>query len=213
MAEPDHITLLCTATLNGNLGRFARLGTLLQRERWAAAGPVFVLDLGGSGAEEAWVCRATEGRAPFVVLDAMGYDLAVTGGPGGSVLSSASVVQLRETVTMTLLPWHASARLAHGGAAFDVIAGDSVADEGPVRSVRLDRRVHGQPASGDVLSVIGDVPQDLLLRVVVSWPEWRVKVVDWLGSAAAPPDPVVGATIEFVVSEARAYARRQGGDT
>lgn len=208
MAEPDRITLLCTATLSGDLDRFARLGTLLHRARRAAAGPVFALDLGGSGAAEDWLCRVTEGRAPFVVLDAMGYDLAVTGGPEGSVLSPASLARLRETVTMTLLPWQTSARLARGDVVFEVIAGDAAAER-RMPSVRLDRRIPGGPEPGMPLSVIGDVPQGSLLRVVVVWPAWQVHTVDRLDIAAASPDPVVGAAIEFVVSEARAYVQRQ----
>ncbi|WP_119072402.1 hypothetical protein [Aggregatilinea lenta] len=210
MAEPERLTLLCTADLQGDLDRLARVGTLIHQQRRAATGPVFVLDLGGNGSPDGWLWQTTEGRAPFVVLDAMGYDLAVAGGPEGSALSPEALAQLRESVTMTLLPWHTRARLERGSVAFEVGAGPVAGGNGPFAA--LERYVQADPAPGARLNTIGD-PSNALLRIVVTWPAWQVHAVMRLDIAAAPPDPVVGAAIEFVVSEARAYTQRQGGGT
>ena len=81
MAEFEHVTLLYTANLQGELTLLPRLFTLIQQERRAATGPTLLLDLGDSCALSAWVCQATHGRAPFLVLDSMGYDAALIGGP------------------------------------------------------------------------------------------------------------------------------------
>lgn len=207
MPEPDRILLLCTAHLQADFDRFARLGTLLRRERQAAAGaPVFVLDLGDSGADGVWLCQATEGRAPFVVLDAVGYDLAVTGKLEGNDLTPEALEMLRDTVAMTLLPWQASARLARGDVAFEVTTGGG--ERSPFVRLDLDRAT--VPEQGSPLSEIGDVPPRSLLRLVVAWPEWQVRDVALLDIDAAAPDPVVQAAIDFVMSEARAYAQRKG---
>ncbi|MEW6578797.1 MAG: hypothetical protein AB1435_06335, partial [Chloroflexota bacterium] len=77
----ETVTFLATAHLSGELRLLPRLFTLIHRERRSAQGPVVLLDLGDTCAVEAWVCRATLGRAPFLVLDSMGYDGAVIGGP------------------------------------------------------------------------------------------------------------------------------------
>ena len=73
------MTLLYTAHLAGEIALLPRLFTLIGQERRAAAGPVILLDMGDTCAVESWVCRATQGRAPFLVLDSMGYDAALIG--------------------------------------------------------------------------------------------------------------------------------------
>lgn len=210
LAESSNVTLLCTANLAGDLDLLARLGTLLARERSRADGPVCVLDLGGSCADEAWICRATGGRAVLIVLDAMGYDLALVGGPDEPGLSPGELASLRGTVSMALLPWAATLPVRKGRIAFGVTAGaENVPAEMP--ALAIAPRVPVLPQRGDTTITIGEIAKGTVLRLTMAWPDWIVIEAERLDvPPTLPPDPVLSATIAFVVDEARAFAQRQG---
>ncbi len=80
-AGPTRLTLLYTANLRGDVALLPRLFSLIRREQRAADAPALLIDLGDTCAVESWLCRATMGRAPVLVLDSMGYDGVVIGGP------------------------------------------------------------------------------------------------------------------------------------
>jgi hypothetical protein len=205
------VTLLATAHLHGDLARLPRLFTLIQRERAAAGGVSFLLDLGDSCALDVWLCRATQGRAPLMVLDAMGYDAALVGGPEAVPIPVPSLLRLRELITMPVIPWGRAASLTRKGITLGLATGEAVLP-GDRPGFRVDRSSDALPESGAATVMLGDVPPGHLARVDVAWPDWTVTAARLVALAPdTPPDPTILATVEFVQDEARDYARRQGG--
>jgi hypothetical protein len=210
LAEVSTVTLLYTAHLHGNLGLLPPLFTLIQQERRTAQGPVFLLDLGDTCSAEAWICRATYGRAPFLVLDGMGYDAAVIGGPERVPIPPPSLRRLVGQMVMPLLIWNRMLRLTRRGIALGVAAGDAPLPDGEP-GIRIDRAAHQLAVAGESGVILGDVPQGHLARVVMDYPVWTLASVQLLPVAPdTPPDPTVVALVEFVEGEARAINDQQG---
>lgn len=205
------MTVLYTAHIAGNLALLPRLATLIQQARSTAPGPVFLLDLGDTCAPEAWVCRATQGRAPFLVLDSMGYDGAVIGGPERIPIPPPSLKQLVGQMIMPVMVWNRTATLTRRGVSLCVAPG-AAPDSGSTPTVRIDRSAATLPVTGSRSVTLGDVPQGHLARVDLAWPSWTVQAAQTLPLAHdTPVDPGVAAVVELVENEARYYAHEQGG--
>ncbi len=208
--EPETVTFLATAHLCGELALLPRLFSLIHQERSAGRGPVVLLDLGDTCTVEAWVCRATLGRAPFLVLDSMGYDGAVIGGPEQAPIPPSSLRLLAGQLLMPLIIWGRPRPLTKGGVAFTVAAGNAVAPPEPPVLV-IDRSAKMLPSPGSGPPVLGDVAQGCLLRVDVAWPAWTVREARLLPVEDTPPDPTIAAVVALVEEEARQFAQSGGG--
>lgn len=213
MTENPSITLLYTANLRGALHLLPQFFTLIQETRRAAAGPVFLLDLGDTCALDAWVCQATQGRAPFLVLDSMGYDAAIIGGGEEAPIPPFALRQLvqHNHMTMPVIIWQRPKALTKRGVSFTVVPGDAApSDSGP--ALWIDRNAATLPEIGSSRPIVGDVPQGHLARVAMTWPDWIVQHADMLPlNAATPVNPTIAAVVELVESEARQQAHEQGG--
>ena len=209
--DPEIVTFLATAHLSGDLALLPRLFTLIRQERNSAQGPVVLLDLGDTCVAEAWVCRATEGRAPFLVLDSMGYDGAVIGGPERAPIPPSSLRLLAGRVLMPVIIWNRPRALAKRGVTFTVAPGMPAAlPEEPV--LVIDRSTEALPRPGSSPPVLGDVAHGCLLRVDVVWPAWIVREARLLAVGDEMlPDPTVAAVVALVEESARQYARSTGG--
>jgi hypothetical protein len=76
----------------------------------------------------------------------------------------------------------------------------------------VNRATGALPAAGSPLVTLGDVPQGVLARVDMAWPEWTVSAAQFITSSpSVPPDPTIGAVVALVENEARLYAQQQGG--
>lgn len=109
------LTLLHSHTLRAQLGQMTRLGSLIQRERADAntsAGQVLLLDAGGSSSNEVWQSAVTQGRANYLLLEALGYDAALLGEDDWQ-WGSAELTRLVESVHFPVL----AANLHASGAA------------------------------------------------------------------------------------------------
>jgi 2',3'-cyclic-nucleotide 2'-phosphodiesterase (5'-nucleotidase family) len=211
LAGSSSLTLLYTANLAGDIWLLPRLFTLIQRERRMADGPVVLLDLGDTCSMESWVCRVTYGRAPFIVLDGMGYDAVFIGGPEQVPIPPASLLRLLDTIVMPVIVWNSAWQLTKHGITFALVSGSAQAPDDE-RGVRVDRSRDTLPGEGDAAPILGDVTKGHLARVDLVWPDWIVQAARVIPlSDDVPPDPIITATVEFVESEARAYAQQQGG--
>jgi hypothetical protein len=211
LAEPSLVTVLYTAHLAGEIALLPRLFTLISQECRAASGPVILLDLGDTCAVEAWVCRATQGRAPFLVLDSMGYDGALIGGPEAVPIPPSSLRQLLGKLIMPVIVWNRTGTITKRGITVTLAPGNApLPDQGPV--IRIDRSTAALPESGAPGVMLGDVAQGQLARVDLAWPEWFVqsaRVIEL--EVGTPVDPTVAAVVELVENEARTIAQ-QGGE-
>lgn len=205
----DTLTLLFTANLAGDIGLLPRLFTLIQRERRTADGPVMLLDLGDTCSEESWICRATYGRAPFIVLDGMGYDAVFIGGPEQVPIPLASLRRLLDTIVMPVILWNSVKHLTKWGTTVWLASGTAELSE---PGIRVDRSRGTLPGVGEPYPILGDVAKGHLARIDLAWPDLTVQAARLISlSDDVPPDPTIAATVEFVESEARAYAQQQGG--
>jgi 2',3'-cyclic-nucleotide 2'-phosphodiesterase (5'-nucleotidase family) len=211
LAEFSFVTLLYTAHLAGEIALLPRLFALISQERRAAHGPVILLDLGDTCSVESWLCRATQGRAPFLVLDSMGYDGAVIGGPEQTPIPPSSLRRLLDNMIMPVILWNRAVPIIRKGITFTVAAGDApLPDQGP--GVRIDRSTYALPDARDPVPTLGDVAQAHLARVDMTWPEWTVQSARLIQvEPDTPVDPTIAAVVELVETEARYYAQ-QGGD-
>lgn len=213
MTDIATVTLLYTANLAGDLRLLPRLFTLIQRERRAAEGPVFLLDLGDTCALESWICRATQGRAPLIVLDAMGYDIALVGGPEQVSIPVDSLRRLLDTVIMPVMPWGRATSLTRRGIQVGVASGEAALPP-DYPGIRVDRVSDALPPRGQPGVTLGDVPGGCLARVTMGWPEWTAHESDLLILPPdLPADPTIGAVVDFVESEARFYVQQHGGES
>ncbi|NDJ75542.1 MAG: hypothetical protein GYB65_04720 [Chloroflexi bacterium] len=212
MADVSTITLLYTANLVGKLELLPRLATLVQAERRAAAVTV-LLDLGDTCALDAWICPATEGRAPLIVLDSMGYDAALVGGPEEVSIPPASLRDLAGRVMMSIILWGRAAHLTKRDTTLHLASGPVLlAPDQP--GVVIDRSAPTLPGPGAPLPTLGDVPQGALARVDLAWPTATViktRLVHILPQT--PADPTISAIIELVQAEARDYVQQRKGDS
>ncbi len=208
--EAPMLTLLYTANLRGELAILPRLFSLIRREQQAAPTPAVLLDLGDSCIVESWICEATQGRAPFLVLDSMGYDGAVIGGPERVPIPPSSLRKLAGDVSLRFIVWNRSATLSRRGASVMLVTGSAPAPE-DTGFVRIDRAAATLPDVG-AQPVLGDVPQGHLARVDIALPAWIVQAARLIElTPEVPADPTIAAVVELVESEARSYAQQQGG--
>ncbi|MBP8974714.1 MAG: hypothetical protein KBH93_12640 [Anaerolineae bacterium] len=208
---PQTVTFLATAHLCGELRLLPRLFTLIHRERCSAQGPVVLLDLGDTCAVQSWVCRATLGRAPFLVLDSMGYDGALIGGPEQAPIPPSSLRLLAGQMIMPVIIWNRPRTLTKRGVTFTVAPGNAVAPP-ELPALVVDRSTDALPSPGSSPPVLGDVTQGCLLRVDVAWPAWTVREAQLLAVGdEMPPDPTIAAIVTLVEEEARQLAQSQGG--
>jgi hypothetical protein len=211
VANISSVTVLYTANLAGVLPALPRLSTLITRERQAAQGPVLLLDLGDTCSLESWICRATQGRAPLMVLDAIGYDAALIGGPEHLTIPEPALQRLRQSLVMPVIMWNTAAELTKQGIKVALVTGDAAlpADH---PGFRVDRSTAALPEERSPAPTLGDVPAAHLARVEMAWPEWVVQQAHWLPLADdLPADPTIAAIMDLVESEARYYAQHQGG--
>lgn len=207
MAEPAGITLvtlLYTAHLAGELALLPRLFTLIKQERQMASGPVILLDLGDTGSAESWICQATQGRAPFLVLDSMGYDGAVIGGPEQVPIPPASLRRLLGHLIMPVILWNRAFPVTKQGITVTIAPGNApLPDQGP--AIRIDRSADVLPDAHSPVPVpiLGDVAQGHLARVDMSWPAWTVQSARLVRvEPNTPVDPTIAAVVELVETEA-----------
>lgn len=209
MTDVSTVTLLYTANLRGELALLPRLFSLIQGERRSGGEVTWLVDLGDTCALDSWVCCATEGRAPFLVLESMGYDGVVIGGPEGVPIPPSSLRRLAGTLAMAILIWSRATPLRKRGITVTVAPGDVPVPDGQP-AIRVDRSTGALPAPG-ARPVLGDVPQGCLARVDLAWPAWTVQAARHLAvTPDTPPDPTIAAIVELVESEASAYLQ-QGG--
>jgi hypothetical protein len=210
-----NLLILYTANIRGDLDRLPRLHTFIRQLKaqpveeeaevmLCAVEPVpartLLLDLGGSCDPAVWHCAATGGRSSLIVLDAMGYDAAHV------VLSPES----RARLSANLL------RLALVDADHPWTNGDLLLSAGgnPARQVDCRLRILLAPAdatqlNGDSLHLVDvEAGQVGLAQVQMDAPIRLIAQAVFDLPAFMPADPTISATVDFVLSEARYFQRK-----
>lgn len=209
MSDTQTITVLTTANLRGAVDTLPRLATVILRERRAATGLTLLLDLGDTCAADAWICRVTQGRAPFLLLDAIGYDAAFIGGEDTPIAPEV-FHRLRDRIVMPLFLWNRVSELTRRGQQFIFAAGRAaLPDAAP--GFRITRAEPALARFEAGVIHLGDVPAGCLGCVEIRWPEQVIESLRTVPlDCGEPADPTIAAVLELVTEEARLHAQQRG---
>lgn len=174
------IQILVSAHIEGDLAYFPRLHTALQALHKGFDGQSYLVDTGAACASQAWICEATEHRAPYIILDAMGYDLAFA-----DDLSGENLQKLAQQTSLQIL----SAGQKGALAGFGIEQGEP--------ALKADALYLPQPERYTIFQMTLE-GQSLRSMTFLPFPETTL------------PDPTIAGTVDFVVSEARYYQRKSG---
>lgn len=184
------VEVLITANTAGDLAYLPRLYTALRELKTNCTGKVLLVDTGRAWSAQEWVCQATENRAPYLVMDAMGYDFIFADG-----LTPEAQERLRGQVLAVLAAAEAAYRFENRGL---LLVSDPALSEPQLEGDRL--RLPLPPKT-----VIGEVSLDLGIDSA-----WTITAVAWHHVPAATlPDPTIAGTVDFVISEARYYQKKR----
>lgn len=163
--------------------------------------PTLLLDLGGVSAPEHWICQATENRAAYLILDAMGYHAAYADG-----LTTGAIIGLQPQVQVRLLDNSIFYRWKWREWSLNV------GPTAPAPSVTWPIDQPDAQVQSGRLVLEPRVNHLGLLRV--QWPEMTILESTYIPfDLSVPPDPTITAAIEFVEREARFYEQKQRGDS
>ena len=181
--------LLITAHHHGDFAYLPRLFTHIRQLKRSIEGKVFLIDTGVAWSADSWVCEATENRAPYIVMDAMGYNFAFADG-----LNAENFGRLRMQVQVQLIPVGAMLQLTFEDQLLQIAVNPALSEPALVGNLlNLDR-----PAQGTIRHMI--VSQNTLQKN-------DLHEVNRKGL----PDPTIAATVEFVEGEARYYFHNKKG--
>ncbi len=206
MDAPLSLTLLYTAGIAGDLALLPRLHTFLQRLKPGDTRNTLLLDLGGSCSDAVWHCRATGNRSALIVLDGMGYHAANVEG----LLDAENRAKLAQRVTLALVDrqneWlcHLSPA-AEGGIVTRLQPVENSAwlqiMLKPSESTCLEGKV--LRLQGVYAGQVGEAAVDM--RGESSLVSACIHVMP----ADTPPNPSIAGAVDFVLSEARLFQRKQ----
>jgi len=207
VSDSKTVTVFTTANLRGALDLLPRLAALILRERRAAEGVTLLLDLGDTCSPESWLCRATHGRAPFLLLDAIGYDAAFVGGERTPIAPDA-FRRLRDRIVMPLFLWNRTSELTRRDRTFTFAAGSATLPPGtPGFHINRSAAALASAEAGTIL--LGDVPPEHIGRIEVRWPECTIADARAIPlDAAEPLDPSIAAVLDLVTQEARSLTQQ-----
>lgn len=194
--------LLYTANLRGDLTMLPRLHTFIRHLKalpmdegedvmLCAAQPIqrrtLLLDLGNACAPDVWHCAATGGRSMLIALDAMGYDAANVAG----ALTDESQEKLRANLLgMTLID-----------GSYSVEEGALTILTRPGAQTRLDGdHLHLASLRAGQVGIVH-------LNLTEGKPFITAHTIFDLPPNTAPDATIAGA-VEFILSEARLYAKK-----
>ncbi len=199
------LIVLFTANLRANFELMPHVSAMIQRMRSVLLAenprPILLMDLGGAWDEDSWDCQVTENRAPYLVLDAMGYAAVHADG-----LGVEDIMGMQETVQMRLMENTLPVRWKWR---------DMVVNLGPnAPAPTVTWTLDDSPSDGPIATAADGYlilhPQPGALGFVeATWPSLEIvqaKTIPF--SWDIRPDPSIVACVEFVQREAKAYAER-----
>jgi hypothetical protein len=196
------LSILYTANLRGQIHLLPRLYTWMRRQQ-PAGRRAWWFDLGAACAPAAWHCAATGGRSMLIVLDAMGYHAAnVTGylTPEGRARLDANLLKI------------ALVDEAHGWGD-DTLSAACAGDAPPGRLLVLLTPAAQTCLDGHRLSLAAvQAGQVGITRLESAGDHGALTLAAHTVHDLPPdtlPDPTISATVDFVLSEARLFQRRQ----
>jgi hypothetical protein len=202
-SQLDHLTILYTGNLRGDLQMLPRLYTFLQKLKQEQVSPILLLDIGASCADGVWHCDFTGGRSTLVVLDGMGYHAANV----SNILDADQRDKLRNSLIIGMVDDQHSWRYRIPPvrdetvlvAAIETPALTLCIVAAPAEATLLENHILKLQAveKGEVGMVHLNVPtQKLITQSIVEMP------------SGLKPDATISGAVEFVEEEARFLQKR-----
>ncbi len=197
------IPVLYTANLRSDLALLPRVATQLKhiRQQYGVnPPPILMLDLGNAWSDEQWVSQITEHRAPYIILDAMGYTAIYADG-----LDIGGILGLQEVVQAHLM----NATMTYHWKKRDMSL--YIGNQGPLPRISWSP----QPVSEHLYEHTSQhltlyTPLQGIGHLEIEYPSLNVQTANYVPfDPQARPDPTIVATIDYVIGEARAYFRKQ----
>jgi len=201
---PSRIVIHYTANLHGDLALLPRLHTYLRRLRDARADAAqrILINLGESCAPDVWHCAATGGRSVLIGLDGMGYTATV-----GESLSPADRAKLESHVSMALV--YTGRPYVQGDLLFALHPTDGDGHLCVCMTPTREAHLHNR------LLTLAPLERGHIGEVVIEGGGGQYRMISsavYALPADTPPDPTIAGVVDFIVSEARYFQRRQGED-
>lgn len=227
------VTLLYTANLQGDLALLPRLFSFIRQLRAyyseeavtlceddpapaCARDTILLLDLGDSCAPDVWHCQVTGGRSTLLALDGMGYDAANVQG----ILNDEGRTKLSDMVRLMLVddahPWTREDVALTTDADFAAAALLSPSSSSPSPSLTSALTVQLMPAAathleGNTLTLASvSAGQVGVARVCMKRTPYELEehtIFDL--PRQTQPDPTIAGIVDFVLSEARYFQKKQ----
>lgn len=209
MEKPLSLTILYTANIHGDLNMLPRLYTFIQSLKPPQRQGTLLFDLGNFCGDDVWHCEITWGRSTLMILDAMGYHAVNI----ENQLDATNRQKVTDVTTLGLVDshhrWHYH---------IPPVLDESIqAVFSPLESTqRLQiclSPTHVTQLDNNVL-FLADIPSRHVGIVEVdlnSHPKLISHKTKKLPDNI-PPNPTIVASVEFVESEARYFAKKQSSE-
>jgi hypothetical protein len=201
------LTILFTANLHANFERLPYLATTLRQARWQDPAedprPTLIVDLGGAWAAESSICQITENRAPYLILDAMGYTVARADGLDvGGILGMREVVQMFMMDDSIVFPWRS----------YGITVQVGPKGNAPCITWALPAQTSPDPTTfyeAETGRITLYPPDGFVGKIVAEYPNLAIVSAERIPIDTKRPDPSIIEMVKFVEWEARAYHERQ----
>ena len=182
------LDVLVTAHIQGKLHMLPRLYTAIRGIKDSVPGKVLLIDAGRAWSSDSWICQATENRAPYIALDAMGYDAAFVDG-----LSPQEFNKVSAQVQMQLIVPGVQFNFTMDAVGLSFLP-DETGAEASIQSARVRLPM---PSGGTILHL--EIANQAIAQ------QQTISIAD-----TTPPDPTIAGAVEFIMSEARYYQKKRG---
>lgn len=207
-ANPQQLTLLFTSGFQADFDLMPRAFTTIQQIRAQFSDPpqpILLMDIGGVHSPDSWICQATENRAPYLVLDAMGYAISRADGLDvGGIIGLQDVVQLKLMDDSIVYPWRWRDIIINVGS-----KGDAPLVSWATVSPSPPDEIFMHESDGHLKLHHVDGALGLIRATLPNLNVLEAERIEF--SSTARPDPTIVAAIEFIEREAHYYAQKRGG--
>jgi hypothetical protein len=199
-AKQQELIILFTSGLQSDFDLMPRVFTTIQHVRGQFSDPprpILLIDIGGVHSSDSWICQSTENRAPYLILDAMGYAVSRADGLDvGGIIGLQDVVQMKLMDDSIVYPWRWRDIIINIGSKGDVpcVSWNTHSPSTPAHEIythESDGHLRLHRVDGAVGMIRANLPTLAVLE------SRRIAF-----SSSARPDPTIVAAIEFVEREA-----------
>jgi len=187
------VEIIVTASIQGDLEYMPRLFTAIRELKTSLPHKALLIDTGQSASDESPICIMTENRAPYIVMDAMGYHFAFD-----DSMSLDNRERVQPDVQLRLIDSREEAIVMLG--AFQLLV--KCDPSAPIDQARIENGI----------LILPQPQKNTILHLTLAVDTMRITQTSiTMVNDDTLPDSTIAGTIEFVIGEARYYQKKRGG--